>query len=168
MRFDSYLLLATLYDAKEEYQNEIDALGKASEINPNSIPCIDMLAKVSYKVGDLEAAERNYAVILRDNPLSYDAMYGMAKVEVKRSNYEKAASYVDRAVSLFTAEPQVYINRADVLMMMEQYDSQYPVYNWKKNKGYPTVEHKQAIAQYGPSPLHRMTFNMAIQLKLSL
>lgn len=51
-------------------------------------------------------------------------------------------------------------------MMMEQYGEQYPVYNWKKNKGYPTPEHKQAIADYGTTPLHRMTFNMAIQLKL--
>jgi len=51
-------------------------------------------------------------------------------------------------------------------MMMEQYDEQYPVYNWKKNKGYPTPQHKQAIADYGTTPLHRMTFNMAIQLKL--
>ena len=53
-------------------------------------------------------------------------------------------------------------------MMMEQYGEQYPVYNWKKNKGYPTPEHKQAIADYGTTPLHRMTFNMAIQLKLDL
>lgn len=53
-------------------------------------------------------------------------------------------------------------------MMMEQYDEQFPVYKWKKNKGYPTPEHKQAIADYGTSPLHRMTFNMAIQLKLNL
>lgn len=52
------------------------------------------------------------------------------------------------------------------LMMME-YGKQYPVYNWKKNKGYPTREHKQAIADYGTTPLHRMTFNMAIQLKLN-
>ena len=51
-------------------------------------------------------------------------------------------------------------------MMMEQYGEQYPVYNWKKNKGYPTPEHKQAIADHGTTPLHRMTFNMAIQLKL--
>ena len=51
-------------------------------------------------------------------------------------------------------------------MMMVQYDKQYPVYNWKKNKGYPTPEHKQAIADYGTTPLHRLTFNMAIQLKL--
>lgn len=53
-------------------------------------------------------------------------------------------------------------------MMMEEYGEQYPVYNWKKNKGYPTPEHKQAIADYGTTPLHRMTFNMTIQLKLEL
>ena len=52
--------------------------------------------------------------------------------------------------------------------LMEQYGEQYPVYNWKKNKGYPTQQHKQAIADYGITPLHRMTFNMAIQLKLDL
>lgn len=51
-------------------------------------------------------------------------------------------------------------------MMMEQYDEHYPVYNWKKNKGYPTPEHKRAIAEYGTTPLHRMTFNMAIQTKI--
>jgi len=51
-------------------------------------------------------------------------------------------------------------------MLMVEYGEQYPVYNWKKNKGYPTPEHKKAIADYGTTPLHRMTFNMAIQLKL--
>ena len=53
-------------------------------------------------------------------------------------------------------------------MMMQEYDKQYPQYNWKKNKGYPTLEHNQAIADYGTTPLHRMTFNMAIQLKLDI
>ena len=53
-------------------------------------------------------------------------------------------------------------------MMMVEYVEQYPVYNWKKNKGYPTPQHKQAIADYSTTPLHRMTFNMAIQLKLDL
>jgi len=51
-------------------------------------------------------------------------------------------------------------------MMMVEYDAKYPVYNWKKNKGYPTPEHKQAIADHGTSPLHRLTFNSSIQLKL--
>lgn len=50
--------------------------------------------------------------------------------------------------------------------MMEEYDKIYPMYNWKKNKGYPTLEHKNAISERGTTPLHRMTFNMTIQLKL--
>lgn len=50
--------------------------------------------------------------------------------------------------------------------MMEEYDKIYPMYNWKKNKGYPTLEHKNAISEHGTTPLHRMTFNMTIQLKL--
>ena len=53
-------------------------------------------------------------------------------------------------------------------MMMEQYDAQFPVYNWKKNKGYPTPEHKRAIAEHGITPLHRKTFNMAIQTKIDI
>ena len=122
LRFDTYLLLAQLYDMKGDYQQEINSLQEAALLNPNSLACTDLMAKVSYKVNDLETAEKNFQIILRDSPMNYDALYGLAKVEVKRGNYEKAASYADRAVSLFTAEPQVYINRADVLSMMQQYE----------------------------------------------
>ncbi len=51
-------------------------------------------------------------------------------------------------------------------MMMMEYDKEYPAYGWKRNKGYPTPEHKDAIARFGVTPLHRMTFNMGIQLRL--
>ena len=50
--------------------------------------------------------------------------------------------------------------------IMHELDSQYPAYNWKQNKGYPTIEHKNAVAEHGMSPYHRKTFNMSIQLKL--
>ena len=50
--------------------------------------------------------------------------------------------------------------------IMEELDNQYPNYNWKQNKGYPTIEHKNAVAEFGMSPFHRKTFNMSIQLKL--
>ena len=50
--------------------------------------------------------------------------------------------------------------------IMQDLDSQYPAYNWKQNKGYPTIEHKNAVAEHGISPYHRKTFNMSIQLKL--
>ena len=50
--------------------------------------------------------------------------------------------------------------------LMEELDNQYPAYNWKHNKGYPTIEHKNAVAEHGITPYHRKTFNMSIQLKL--
>lgn len=43
---------------------------------------------------------------------------------------------------------------------MLEVHKQYPQYAWDKNKGYPSKAHRQAIAQYGPTPYHRMSFNL--------
>ncbi|MBF1428327.1 ribonuclease HII [Hoylesella nanceiensis] len=43
---------------------------------------------------------------------------------------------------------------------MEALHSQYPQYDWSKNKGYPTVAHREAIKKYGTTPFHRMSFNL--------
>ena len=50
---------------------------------------------------------------------------------------------------------------------MNEQDANFPAYQWKKNKGYPTKAHRAAIEEVGPSPLHRMSFNLVDrQLKL--
>jgi ribonuclease HII len=43
---------------------------------------------------------------------------------------------------------------------------EYPIYNWKQNKGYPTTAHREAIMIHGITPLHRRSFNMHTQLSL--
>jgi ribonuclease HII len=35
---------------------------------------------------------------------------------------------------------------------------EFPMYNWAKNKGYPTKEHREAIKQYGLTKYHRKSF----------
>ena len=46
---------------------------------------------------------------------------------------------------------------------------EYPMYNWAKNKGYPTREHRQAIIEFGPCKYHRNSFKLIPdQLKLDL
>lgn len=37
---------------------------------------------------------------------------------------------------------------------------EYPVYDWKKNKGYPTKKHREALATHGTSPYHRQSFRL--------
>lgn len=52
---------------------------------------------------------------------------------------------------------------------MDKIHKEYPMYNWKKNKGYPTKEHREAIKKFGPSPYHRMSFKLLPeQLELNL
>ena len=43
---------------------------------------------------------------------------------------------------------------------MEMIHSEFPVYDWKKNKGYPTLKHREAIRKYGISKYHRKTFRL--------
>lgn len=46
---------------------------------------------------------------------------------------------------------------------MNQLHQQYPQYGWNANKGYPTAAHRRAIAQYGTTPHHRLTFRLLPQ-----
>lgn len=43
---------------------------------------------------------------------------------------------------------------------METLHYEYPMYNWKQNKGYPTLEHRMAIKKYGLTKYHRKTFKI--------
>lgn len=52
---------------------------------------------------------------------------------------------------------------------MNTIHNEYPCYQWHKNKGYPTKAHRKAIAQFGASPHHRMSFTLLPQdLQLEL
>ena len=42
--------------------------------------------------------------------------------------------------------------------MMLELDEKYPMYNFKKHKGYPTKEHYELLKEYGISPCHRKSF----------
>lgn len=45
--------------------------------------------------------------------------------------------------------------RDDYMLRLHE---EYPRYGWDRNKGYPTAEHREAIARYGLTPYHRVTF----------
>ncbi|MCR5050973.1 MAG: ribonuclease HII [Paludibacteraceae bacterium] len=49
--------------------------------------------------------------------------------------------------------------RDDYMLRLHE---QYPQYGWDRNKGYPTAEHYEALKKYGPTPYHRMTFNLKL------
>ncbi|RQO72219.1 ribonuclease HII [Pedobacter sp. KBW06] len=44
---------------------------------------------------------------------------------------------------------------------MAKIAEEYPIYQWKKNKGYPTIDHRNAALKHGLSPYHRKTFTIS-------
>lgn len=50
---------------------------------------------------------------------------------------------------------------------MENLHLEFPHYNWKKNKGYPTIEHRKGISEFGTTIHHRMSFRL-LPTQLSL
>lgn len=45
-------------------------------------------------------------------------------------------------------------------LYMEKIHEEFPMYNWKQNKGYPTKEHRAAIKKYGITKYHRKSFRL--------
>ena len=43
---------------------------------------------------------------------------------------------------------------------MDKIHEEFPMYNWKQNKGYPTKEHRAAIHKYGTTKYHRLSFRL--------
>lgn len=51
---------------------------------------------------------------------------------------------------------------------MDSLANEYPYYDWQKNKGYPTKAHREGIRDHGPSPYHRMSYNLMGSTQLEL
>lgn len=47
--------------------------------------------------------------------------------------------------------------------LMLSFDEEYPLYNFRQHKGYPTKAHKALVAQHGPCPIHRLTFKGVLE-----
>jgi len=61
----------------------------------------------------------------------------------------------DKSASIAAASIVAKVTRDNMMCEMHK---QFPQYNFSKHKGYPTKEHKQLIAEYGPSVVHRKSF----------
>ncbi|HEX9981956.1 MAG TPA: ribonuclease HII [Thermoanaerobaculia bacterium] len=70
-----------------------------------------------------------------------------------------------RSVSIAAASIVAKVYRD---LLMESYHERYPVYDFKHNRGYATEAHMAALRTYGPSPIHRKSFEGVEEPKLTL
>ena len=105
--------------------------------------------------------------ILQATKLAFKAAYEnlAAKVEALIVDAVKGLDVPAEQLPLIHGDAVSYLVAAASIVakvtrdrMMVEYDRLYPQYGFARNKGYGTAEHIEAIRQYGPCPIHRMSF----------
>ena len=112
--------------------------------------------------------------VIEREAISWAVVEVTAKEIDERNILQCSILGMQRALDQLTVRPQhilvdgnkwkPYVPEGEVLEIdyMLRLHSEYPQYGWDRNKGYPTAEHYAALKQYGPTPYHRMTFNLKI------
>lgn len=115
-------------------------------IEPATIDRINILR--ASKLAMHEAVEN---LPLRPDVLLLDAVL-LESLEMPQIPLIKGDS---RSVSIAAASIVAKVYRD---LLMESYHERYPVYDFKHNRGYATEGHQAALKTYGPSPIHRKSF----------
>ena len=84
--------------------------------------------------------------------LLVDGHFKIPKININQSAIIKGDSYV------FSIAAASIIAKVSRDWLMCQYDKKYPIYNFAKHKGYGTKEHLKKIKEFGPCPIHRLSF----------
>jgi ribonuclease HII len=115
-------------------------------VEPHTIDCINIL-----RASKLAMAEAVDNLPLRPDILLLDAV-SIEHLEMPQIPLIKGDK---RSVSIAAASIVAKVYRD---LLMESYDDLYPVYNFRHNRGYATEAHQAALKVYGPSPIHRKSF----------
>ena len=68
-------------------------------------------------------------------------------------------TYVNGDARIFAIAAASIIAKVTRDRIMSGFDKLYPQYGFLKHKGYGTKEHLEKLKQFGPCPIHRLTFN---------
>ena len=84
----------------------------------------------------------------------------------KKIDFECIVGGDDKYISIAAASILAKVKRDEIMCKLS---TQFPIYDWEKNKGYGTEKHKEMIYKHGRCEYHRMTFNIKNkQLKLTI
>jgi len=143
---------ATLNDSKQ-----------LSEKKRNSLKLMIENESLTFSVAHIFENEIDHINILN---ASIKAMHvSISKLEVVPNfiivDGNKFKPYKDIPHQTIIKGDSKYLSIAAASILAKTYrDDEYPMYNWKKNKGYPTKEHRAAIKEYGITKYHRKSFRL--------
>ena len=177
-----------LNDSKQLSEKTREKLKPIIEANSISFSVTHLEPKIIDEINILNASiKAMQECITKLNPLpNYIIVDGNSPLIPKGGIKNKGGIvFTDSEIELLLSIPNTSIIKGDSKYMsiaaasvlaktyrdeyMNRIHEEFPMYNWKQNKGYPTIEHREAIRKYGITKYHRMSFRLLPeQLKLDL
>lgn len=164
--------VSILNDSKKmsERKREESAIVIKEKAIAYSVVFIDekTIDKINILRATLCGMKRCYEEIRKDHEISAYYVDGNRKPDIKDGTYVEAVVKGDAKIPQIMAASILAKTERD--HYMREMDEMYPAYGFAANKGYGTKRHYDALAQYGPCPIHRKTFlpveNMPSSLNL--
>ena len=118
---------------------------------------VELPAEVVDEINILQATLKCMAksVEMIDHPIFHVVVDGRRAKELPSDwRFEIGGDKVFAAISAASILAKVYRDQ-----LMGRWDEKYPLYGFKKNKGYGSKAHMEAIREHGPCPIHRRSFD---------
>ena len=154
-----------------EYQNEqLNDSKKLTDHQRKALRTIIERDAVAWAVGIVTAEEIDEINILNASILAMHRALDQLKVrpEAVIVDGNRFKPYGDLPYTTIVKGDGKYLSIAAASILaktyrddyMDQLAEEYPQYDWKSNKGYPTKKHRAAIKEYGITPYHRKSYNL--------
>lgn len=154
-----------------EFDNEwVDDSKKLSEKKRNELKLYIQENAKSFSVAYVEPIQIDEINILNASILAMHLALGQLHVQPEHIVVDgnRFKSYLDIPHTCIVKGDTKYRNIAAASILAKTYRDEYmgnlhlefPHYNWKKNKGYPTAEHRKGIKEFGVTIHHRKSFRL--------
>jgi len=121
-RFAIYSLRAECYFYLKRYSRALPEATEALKIDPTSAPMLNLRGKIEYELDQYNEARTDFNKLMRLQPRSREAYFGLAMVAAKQNNIGLATEYMDKAVNLTPNRSDVYVQRAEVKKLIGDYN----------------------------------------------
>lgn len=122
MRYAIYALRSECFAALKRYAHALPEANEALKLEPTSTPMLKLRGDIHYDLGNYDQAKADYNKLLRMQPRSIEAYFGLALIAAKENNHGLAADYMQKAIDLSSGNSNIYVRTAKVKEQLGDYN----------------------------------------------
>lgn len=117
-----YALRAECFIDLKRYSQALPEATEALKLDPLSVPMLQLRGEIEYELEQYTEAKADFNKLLRMQPRSQDAYFGLALIAAKESNIGLASDYMQKAVALAPDRSSTYVRSAKVRQDIGDYN----------------------------------------------